>query len=180
MVVAVILVRREEKEEERLREDHEGRIPAARKGIKGDQRERKTERGRKIERKTERETKIERETGKNAHQIVDDTMRGTTPPPNAPVQTTERRKSNGQNPVGSLKENEHLDTFLALIFVSNLCTYHAHHKIIVITTRTVARVQSGNKSNDIHCRVYRIQELASTGESACPLLCSHNYTTCSV
>lgn len=107
MVVAVILVRREEKEEECLREDREGGIPAAGKGIKGDQRERKTERKRKIERKLEKKI----ETEKNAHQIVDDTMTGTTPLPSALVLMTERRTSKDQNLVGSLKENEHLDKF---------------------------------------------------------------------
>lgn len=116
MVVAVILVRREEKEEERLREDQEGGIPAAGKEIKGDPRERKTERKRKIERKLEKKI----ETEKNAHQIADDTMTGTTPLPSALVQMTERRTSKGQNPVGSLKENEHLDKLTFVFYLYDM------------------------------------------------------------
>lgn len=99
VTVVMILVKEEEREEGRC-QDQEGKTPAAGNGgSKEDQVERR------------REKKREKRIEKIALQIVDDTvMTGTTPLPSALVQKTERRKINGQNPVGGLRENELITT----------------------------------------------------------------------
>ena len=95
VAAVMILVKGEEREEGHYQDQEGGILAAENVGSRGDRVERR------------REKKREKRIEKIALQIVDGTvMTGTTPLPSALGQKTERRKINGQNPVGDLRENE--------------------------------------------------------------------------